>query len=118
MFRARGTRIILEDIDPPREEPIAEVFTGAGENLEPDPEPEPVVESAAVEPEPYDPELAAALGMPPQFPTLPPDFKARLLAAHAGDLAAIREMRAIGDRVPDHMRMAFAEMVEELLAAE
>jgi hypothetical protein len=48
-------------------------------------------------------------------PPLPADFKARVMAARAGDLDAIGEMREIGERIPPHMHVAFAEMVERML---
>jgi hypothetical protein len=62
--------------------------------------------------------LALALGMRPVMPELPANFRERVLAAHAGDLDAIRETRAIGDAIPAHMQVAFAEMVEGLLGSE
>lgn len=60
-------------------------------------------------------ELAIALGMVPVLPELPPNFRDVALSAIAGDIQAIAEMRAIGDMVPAHLQIAFAEMVEEMI---
>lgn len=51
------------------------------------------------------------------IPVLPLDFVARVRAAQDGDLDAIAEMRAIGDKVPAAQQAAFAEMVEDLISA-
>ncbi len=100
MFKARGTRVLFEiDATPPQsvQDGIPDVVTWAPSQNEPEPASE---------------ALAASMGM--GFPALPPNFRARLLAAQAGDLTAIQEMRGIGDQVPAHMRMAFAEMVQDM----
>ena len=60
-------------------------------------------------------ELARVLGMPPAFPELPGNFADTVRAAIAGDLASIQEMRRIGDMVPVHLQVAFAELVEQML---
>jgi hypothetical protein len=49
------------------------------------------------------------------MPQLPPNFRERVRAAYAGNIEAITEMRAIGEMVPEHLQVAFAEMVEEML---
>jgi hypothetical protein len=94
VFRARGTRIVVDDIEAGKPNSGATAF------------------SPSTEPEPVAPEK---LGANPGLPVLPPDFKARFTAAQQGDLAAIEEMRTIGELVPSHMQLAFAEMVEDML---
>lgn len=110
MFKARGTRVVggierdmFAALPPATQLPVG---------LPEDPTETPIA------PEPAADELAAALGMPITTPELPANFRDRVMAAVAGDLAAIQEMRAIGDQVPPHMRMAFAEMVENLIEAD
>jgi hypothetical protein len=61
-------------------------------------------------------ELAAMMGM--TMPVLPPDFATIARAARAGDVTAITTCREIGEKVPTHMRLAFAEMVHGMLEAD
>lgn len=128
MFKARGTKIVFDDeieqsVPVPAPEPAAPV------RLEPPavsrltPLATPTAESGLsrgdeieVQEQPDDEteDLAAAMGM--GLPTLPPNFRDKLLAAQAGDLEAIALMRAIGDQVPAHLQMTFMEMVHDMLA--
>ena len=112
MFKARGTKIVAESrpVEPDLIEPTATVSL-------PDALPDatldtrlPPVEDAG--------DLALALGMMPTMPELPGNFIDRVRLAHAGDLEAIAEMRRIGDQVPAHLQVAFAEMVEQMLARD
>lgn len=111
MFKARGTKIVFDDeieqsVPVPAPEPADEPV-----RLEPPAvtrESEPALYDADAE------DLAAAMGM--GLPTLPPNFRDKLLAAQAGDLEAIALMRAIGDQVPAHLQMTFMEMVHDMLA--
>ena len=100
MFKARGTRIISE-IDATAPQSVQEGVSGFAMGSPSQSDTEQASEA-----------LAATMGM--GFPVLPPNFRARLIAAQQGDLTAIQEMRGIGDQVPAHMQMAFAEMVQDM----
>lgn len=123
MFRARGTKVIFDDVAtvpapaPPRERPAPK---------QPDPvENLPlgnfgvgpamlVLDEVRADNDEDAAELAAMMGM--GMPALPPDFRDQLRRAQAGDLDAIALMRAIGEQVPEHMRTAFMEIVHDALA--
>lgn len=97
MFRARGTRIVIDDKPA---EPEIGLGTPADEAK-------------------YADDLALALGMelrPAAMPELPPDFGSVVRAAMGGNIEAITAMREIGAQVPAHMQIAFGEMIEDLIA--
>lgn len=114
MFKARGTRVVVEGGPPPKGEPDLGAVTELVHEI-PASSPIAVPEPVEAAPEPFDADLAAIMGM--GMPELPPDFRDRLFAAQAGDLEAIQLMRAIGERVPADLQMAFAEMVHDMLEA-
>jgi hypothetical protein len=132
MFKARGTKQIFGfDTQSVRPDPEIEAAVAKLEasNFAPvvitkvAPVPDPVIElGTPADEERYadavkaiDFDIALAMGMQPTLPPLPFNFASRVRAAYAGDLDAIKEMREIGDAIPAHMQVAFAEMVEAML---
>jgi hypothetical protein len=117
MFKARGTKALNgHAVDAEVVKPVTV--------SEPDTTADAVVDTIRVPafvPSPADADLEAlglTLGMAPRMPELPGNFQERVRAANAGDIAAIQEVRAIGQSVPEHLRLAFAEIIEQMLEPE